>query len=67
MTHFPRDAEQARDRMRKYQNRNSALYNHAVRKNVIHISESEVASDFSLVMTRVREGRKSSSNETPSL
>jgi antitoxin (DNA-binding transcriptional repressor) of toxin-antitoxin stability system len=32
------------------------LYNHHMRKNVIHISESEAASDFALVMTRVREG-----------
>src|SRR5215472_7197729 len=27
-----------------------------MRKNVVHISESEAASDFALVMTRVREG-----------
>lgn len=27
-----------------------------MRKNVIHMSESEAASDFALVMTRVREG-----------
>jgi antitoxin (DNA-binding transcriptional repressor) of toxin-antitoxin stability system len=32
------------------------LYNYGVPKNVIHISESEAASDFALVMTRVREG-----------
>jgi antitoxin (DNA-binding transcriptional repressor) of toxin-antitoxin stability system len=32
------------------------LYNDCMAKNVIHISESEAASDFALVMTRVREG-----------
>ena len=32
------------------------MYNSSMPKNVIHISEEEAAGDFSLVMTRVREG-----------
>ena len=32
------------------------MYNDGVPRNVIHISEAEAASDFALVMTRVREG-----------
>jgi antitoxin (DNA-binding transcriptional repressor) of toxin-antitoxin stability system len=39
-----------------FQSKDSALYNCAMPKNVIHISESEAASNFALVMTRVREG-----------
>lgn len=34
----------------------TARYNQLMRKNVIHISESEAAGDFALVMSRVREG-----------
>lgn len=39
-----------------YESKHLALYNQRMSKNVIHISESEAASDFALVMTRIREG-----------
>ena len=32
------------------------MYNQRMAKDVIHISEAEAASDFELVMTRIREG-----------
>ena len=32
------------------------MYNSHMAKHVIHISEAEAASDFELVMTRIREG-----------
>jgi antitoxin (DNA-binding transcriptional repressor) of toxin-antitoxin stability system len=42
--------------MRRYQTEERKLYNYDMPENVVHISESEAASDFALVMTRVREG-----------
>ena len=36
--------------------RRSTVYNQRMARHVIHISEAEAASDFELVMTRVREG-----------
>lgn len=32
------------------------MYNRVMRKNVIHISETEAANDFASVMARIREG-----------
>jgi len=34
----------------------AAVYNHAMAKNVVHISEAEAASDFASLIARVRSG-----------